>query len=323
MSRPSRSVPYLILLAVLVSGSIVTAQAGSQRMIAAANVTVRQTPSPQAPVVAQLPLGTEVAEAGDADADKTWVRILTPDGKDGWVLANLTRPIDPFWKWQTQEALIAERLARKGDGFRALVELVSFIERIADTFTDPDARARMDLYRLKALQQALSAIPISHDKRDPYASWLNRYTTWISYSEPGGRWLVANDAIWKVHDARVNTAAADEIAWLSVTVGLGGECEGYVPCYVEWRNRLQGEYLRRYPRGAHAAEAVAAIGQTAALLNASARLPNSAYSFDAKADCKPLVESLDALKVVLGHAPSSPARQTTLENLAAIGQRCQ
>ena len=322
MSRMVSHLSALIVFANLAAGSIAASQPARARIIAAANVTVREGPSPQAPAVAQLPLGTEVTEAGDADLDKTWVRIVTPDRKDGWVLANLTRPLDAYWKWQTQEKVITDRLARTGDGFAANVELVNYIERIGDTFTDPDGRARIDLYWLRAAQQTLSSLPSNAAGREPYRAWLNRYQSWIAYSEPGAVWLVRNDAIWKVHDTRAGTAAADDIAWLTVTVGLGGECEGYLPCYFEWRNRLQGEYLRRHPAGAHAAEAVAAIGKTAALFSAPAtKLP--ADSFDPAQDCAAFLVSLDALKNAVEKAQGASDRDATLTALSAFRKRCQ
>ncbi len=320
MSYLSRPRPLILLPWLLVAGAIVAASGASLRIIAAANVTVRQRPLPDAPSVVQLPLGTEVAEAGDADLDKTWVHIVTSDGKEGWVIAGLTRPLDASWKWETQEQVIADRLARKGDGFRADVELVNFIERIADSFSDADGRARMDLYRLEALERALAAVPPGGANREPYASWLARYREWAVYNEPAGKWLVANDAVWRVHDQRASTAAADDIAWFATSAGLAGECEGHMPCYVEWRNRLQGEYLRRHRAGAHAAEAVAAISRTAELLSAPPA-QRSAYSFDPGADCAPLAASLDGLRKAV-EASGAPDRDATLTKLAALRKQC-
>jgi len=43
-----------------------------------------------------------------------------------------------------------------------------------------------------------------------------------------------------MHEKHRGTAAADDIAWFFVVNGLYGECEGDVPCYVDWENRLHG-----------------------------------------------------------------------------------
>jgi hypothetical protein len=318
----SHSVTALVTsIAATASVLIATAQEPAVRLVGAANVTIRQGPSAQAAAVVSLPLGTEVRQAGDNDLDKTWVHITTPDGREGFVLARLTRPLDPFWTWQTHEQLIVERLGRKGDGFPAAVELVSYIERIADTFSDPDGRARIDLYRLKALQLALAAVP-SGRRREPSNSWLTRYEDWAAYDEPGGRWMLRNDAIWKVHDAHARSPLADEIAWLSVTNGLGGECEGYLPCYFGARNALQGEYLRRHPTGVHVMEAVAAIGSTARLFHVPAD-EGSAYRFERAADCAPLTRELDALESAIQRAAAAPDRDGAIAALTAVRALCR
>ena len=322
MSRPFRPFPSLIFVFVFAAGLVDASRAASLRLIAAANVTLRQKPSPQAEAVTRLPLGTEVAEAGDADLDRTWVHVVTADGKDGWVLANLTRPLDAYWKWQTQEQVIVERLARKGDGFPADVELVDFIERIADSFTDADARARMDLYRLQALQETLAAVPPGRSEREPYASWLARYKDWTVYDKAAGAWILDAGAIWKVHDQRADRVAADDIAWFAASAGAGGECAGYLPCYFDSRNHRQGEYLRRHPAGAHAAEAVSEIGRTAILLGAPAG-PRSAYRFDPREDCGPLSAPLGALERAVENAMGAPERDATLMSLAALGKPCR
>jgi hypothetical protein len=97
-------------------------------------------PSPDASAIAQLALGTEVADAGPAGLDKTWVRVKLPDGREGWLQARLTKPLDPVWRWPVFDEIIASRLGRKGDGFPSNAEFVAFIERVA--ITDADGRAR-------------------------------------------------------------------------------------------------------------------------------------------------------------------------------------
>ena len=48
-------------------------------------------------------------------------------------------------------------------------------------------------------------------------------------------------------------------ACVAVENGYPGECEGYIPCYANIMNWLDGEYLRRHPRGVHASEVVAQV----------------------------------------------------------------
>src|SRR5439155_15591120 len=74
-------------------------------------------------------------------------------------------------------------------------------------------------------------------------------------NEIGANWLLAREHILGLYETYSTTAAADDIAWLLATNGIRGECEGDVPCYVSWKNQLEGDYLRRQPAGRHADEA--------------------------------------------------------------------
>lgn len=267
-------------------------KASVARITAATNVTLRALPSATAAAVAQLPLGTEVTDAGPSGLDRTWVRVKMADGREGWLRGDLTRPLDRAWRWPTFDRIISERLNRKGDGFAAQAELVAFVERVTPEYTDAEGRARIDLARLRAVQAALGAIPFRGDQREPYGSWLKARSAEVTYDEPAGRWLLASATIWDLQAKHASTATADDLAWFAVMNGLPGECEGYIPCYLRWRNRLQGEYLRREPAGRHVEEAIALVKQTADELSGR-RLDT--YDFERARDCKDLTASLDAL----------------------------
>jgi len=296
--------------------------ADTARITAAANVTLRQTPSPDASAVAQLALGTEVTDVSPNGLDKTWIRVRLADGRDGWILSNLTRPLDPFWRWPTFDRIITERLTRKGDGFGSAVELVDFIDRVSGEYTDPDGRARIDLNRLHAVSAALSAIPSGvRGRREPYTSWLATRKDMVVYDEPGGRWMLADGPIWDLHTRHLATTSADEIAWFAVTNGLGGECEGVLTCYLSSLNRLHGEYLRRQPDGRHAADAVLALEKAAGLFSERPK-ENQAYDFVAARDCRELLTSLDALTAAVTNTRVTP-RADTIASLSALRRRCQ
>jgi hypothetical protein len=281
-----------VALSLLIGQSV--AEAGQIRITAVSNATLRAMPASGAEVVAELPLGTELDNAGPAGLDKTWVRVRLADSREGWVLASLTRTLDPAWRWPVYDEIIGTRLARRGDGFPARAELVTFIERVAPEYTSSEGRAAIELARLRATRSALEAIPFGSARREPYASWLGARSDDVVYDEPGGQWILASAPVWAQHARHWGTQAADEIAWLAATNGLPGECEGHVSCYVDVRNRLEGEYLRREPDGRHADEAVAAVTRTVGLIIAPAT-PRQAWQFDTTRDCRKLVESVDAL----------------------------
>ncbi len=308
-----------VALSFLISQS--AAEAGQIRITAVANATVRAMPAADADVVAEVPLGTELDDAGPAGLDKTWVRVRLADSREGWVLASLTRTLDPVWRWPVYDEIIRRRLARSGDGFPARAELVAFVERVAPEYTSPEGRAAIELARLRAIRSALEAIPFGGARREPYASWLGERRGGVVYDEPGGRWILASEPIWALHARHWGTAAADEIAWLAATNGLPGECEGYVSCYVDIRNRLQGEYLRREPDGRHAGEAVGIVMRTVGLIVAPAA-PHQAWQFDTTRDCRELTASVDAL-IDAAQGTVVAARETAIAGLQSLRAFCQ
>ena len=322
-ARPFTVVTAFVVGSFLVRPSFVThaaAPADPMRITIAANVTLRAMPAAEAAAVAQLPLGSELRDVGPSGLDKTWLHVRTLGAEQGWVQASLTRPLDPVWRWPVFDRIIAERLARTGDAFPAQAELVAFIERVAPEYTDPDGRARIELARLRGLSAALRSIPFGGGRREPYAAWLSGRTGEVTYDEPGGRWMLANTAIWSLQAQHAATASADDIAWLAVTNGLAGECEGHLPCYLSARNQLEGEYLRRNPDGRHAGKAVAAVKQTADVLLVP---PDGkmAYAFDRSRDCRDVTTSVEALAAAIAGTKIGD-RDTALASLGRVKELC-
>jgi hypothetical protein len=325
MFRSFRPFPFLFLFTFLFAVSHTSTGRASAtdavRLTAAANVTVRLQPESSSSVVAQVPLGTELVDTGPAGLDKTWVRVSLADGREGWVLSNLTRPLDRNWPWPAFDAIIADRLGRKGDAFPALVELIAFIERVTPQYTDPDGRARVEFARLRAMSAAAKAIPFRGGSREPYASWLKARGAQVVYDEPGGKWMLTARTIWETQNRIESAAIADEVAWFAVTNGLGGECEGRLACYFDRRNRLHGEYLRIFPNGRHAAEAVGIVKDTADQVSAPAK-PAEAFRFDRSRDCRDVMTTLDALTAAI-QATRVSQRDAAIASLGSVRRVCQ
>ena len=311
----------LTILSSTVLGAALSGAADPVRITAAANVTLRQAPNPGASAVAYLPLGTEVTEAGPPGMDKTWVHVRLADGREGWLLASAARPIDPRRRWPVIEQIVQDRLGRRGDSFPALVELADFVERVSRDVPDAETDARFDLYRLRAVSAGLAAIPFRKADRDPYLSWLDRHKALAVYDEPGGRWILANAAVWQAHDRHPDAAAADDLAWLTVTNGLPGECEGVVTCYLDWQNRLPGEYLRRHPSGRHADAAVLSIKETVDRLLAPAPA-HALQAFSRDQDCRALTATVAALSSAVS-AARAVNRDETLQSLKVLNGWCK
>ena len=172
----SRSVRVRFVLIPILFCSFVVLHAASSadatRITAVANVTLRELPAAASPAVAQVPLGTEIVEAGPAGLDKAWIRVRLSDSREGWVQSSLTRTLDPVWRWPVYDRIVSDRLGRKGDSFASSAELVAFIDRVLPEYTDADGRARMELSRLRAVSNALQAVPGRAWQREPYAAWV-------------------------------------------------------------------------------------------------------------------------------------------------------
>jgi hypothetical protein len=329
MFRPSSSSrPILFLstciLILLIAGDRTGLAASDRdrvRITTAANVTLRALPSATAGVVTQVPLGTELADSGLAELDTRWIRVSAADGREGWVLSSLTKPLDRQWPWPTYDAVIADRLRRKGDGFPALTELVAFIERVAPEYTDPEGRAGVEFARLQAIASAAQSIPFRGGAREPYASWLKARSNHVRYNEPGGRWMLSAETIWDVHGRIASASIADRVAWFAVTNGLGGECEGHLVCYLDRRNRLQGEYLRLHPSGQYVSEAVGVLKDTTDEMAAPAK-PQDSFHFDRGSECRSLNAALDALTSAV-QGTRAGTRDATLASFAALRRICQ
>jgi hypothetical protein len=292
----------LFLLVLIVSG-VTPDIASSQTLITAAtNVRLRSEPDTGSAILAMLPLGTEL-ELAESIRRGGWISVRTTGGDEGWIDESLTVPVSDSTYPQVIRDLITARLNREGDGFVARAELVAFIEIALERDWSVDDRAWLELQRLHALAATLGTIPFYRTRWDDrLTSWIEARAAEIDYSEPGGHWLMNRDMILDRHDRYRSTPAADEIAWFAVQNGLSGECEGFLVCYLEWSDRLEGEYLRRQPAGAYVEEAAARVQRVSEYYRS---ITDVSDVFDAQRECAALHNAVASLEAaVLGSTAS-------------------
>lgn len=294
--------PTLTLFAV--TPEIVTSQA---LITSAANVRLRSAPDPKSPVLAMLPLGTDL-ELVESSRRGEWIPVRTRTGEEGWVAETLTLPVSDSTYSEVIRGLITARINREEDGFVAKAELVGFTERALERDWTVEDRAWFELQRLHALAAALWTVPFNRARWDDrLTSWIAARAAEISYDEPGGRWLINRDMIVGLQDKYDSTAAADELAWFAVQNGLSGECEGFLVCYLQWSDTLEGDYLRRQPAGRYVEEAAARVERAIEYYKSISDLSKI---FDAERECAALnrlVASLDA-----GLRGSTAAQRVTI-----------
>jgi len=294
------------LFVVTLVATVATRAADEWRITSASNVRLRRAPATNGSIAAELPLGTNLVVLERTHEGDPWFQVKTDDGLNGWVLGRLTAPLDPERRASTIESIVLDRLpnlpqlsggrSRIGQSFSARVQLFDLIERTAAELTDREVQARFALYRLRAMDHVLAAVPFRGGEREPYRGWIEAHESAVTYNEPGGLWMVGDWYIKQAHETHRGTAAADDIAWFLAQNGLRGECEGDVPCYLNWTNQLDGEYLRLYPAGRHADESTGHVARrlNAAMDNLEA-FPLVLKEFDPANRCDALHASLDPL----------------------------
>jgi hypothetical protein len=238
--------------------------ASEHRFTNGSGVRVRASPSASAAEVARLPIGTvlqiqERSERPETIGGKSdhWYRIGLEKGKTGWVFGAFTTRFEPTSVTKAYVALFRERSTVDATPFADRADLADLLGRaIAGAPSKEDAAAAAHAEWL-ALRWTLAAIPFPKHDTDPFAGWIRRQGEKLVYSEPAGEWFLNASRIWITSEGAAGTAEAEEIAWLAATTPLPGECEGYAPCYVSILNACEGRYLASYPKGRHAAEAIA------------------------------------------------------------------
>lgn len=136
-------------------------------------------------------------------------------------------------------------------GFEEASKLAAAVKVAATSATDPEIKGELETDYLRALQMALSALPMEPDKvaAEPYASWLKAQGERVFQDEISGLWMVPANEYWTLADTYKDAAVGDAIAFQATNAPMGGECEGQMSCNSIASLRAEGEYLKRFPKG--------------------------------------------------------------------------
>lgn len=316
MPRLAGQTLFPVVVALILPSLVLAQDAG--RFTSASNVRVRTEPVDSAAVVVTLPLGTSLVGVETGGEDRAWLRVRTADGKEGWVLTRLTRRFEAEHRLDVIEQIVGERVARKGDSFAARAEVVGLVERTISETTDAERGGRLALLWIHAMRGAASSLPAKHRLSGSTAAWVEAQKSVVWWNEVGANWMLSLEALQELHKQHRTTSSADAIAWSMVENGLGGECEGYLPCYVERANLLEGEYLRRHPNGRRVDDAVAGVEKATAFWLTRLDKPDA---FAPDKDCEELKESLTPLRAAIA-ATKATGRDATLEKLDVMNRKC-
>jgi Bacterial SH3 domain len=289
----------VLIFAACASGALAQTQtptqiqtpAGASRITTAASVRLRATPDTASGEVARLQLGSVVRELERSQArskvgasEDFWYMVSAADGARGWVFGGLTAPFDPARRDETYLRLSSDRLAAASPTFNDSVELVRFVERALKEVTRRGPRAELELARLRALARSLSAIPVV-EQTDAHKGWEAEHDQEIVYSEPAGQWYVRADLFWALQAKyRDLPDLAERAAWEAAGTPLPGECEGDLTCTLTYTSLTSGRYLKLYPRGPHAREALKGVEEVLNSVAEDSRSASPVYVVPAASD---------------------------------------
>lgn len=304
--------------------------ASKSRIIIASGARVRSAPNSGAGEAGRLQLGVVVRELERSGAKEKvgaaedfWYRVAAPGGVEGWVFGALTAPFDESRRAAIYRKLAGDRL-KTGDeastaSFAEQTDLVAFLARAASEVKGREERGEFELLRLLALHAALASVPIDKQGEQPYQSWLKTNEPQIVYSEPAGQWFVRADLLWDLQKKYADLPLGERIAWEASQIPLPGECEGYLPCYMHLYTMTEGNYLKLYPRGAHAGEALGKIADSLAETVKSLSSPNNPFEVPetGRVELRQLISRLRAQISTSPHAN----RARALRQLDALARR--
>ena len=180
---------------------------------------------------------------------------------------------------------------------------------------DRQKQAEAEYERLIELRTALGEIPFGGGEKEPHASLIKKHEDEVVYHEPAGQWIVRSEAFWDLAGKYKDLPIADEIAWTAAENPLPGECEGYIPCAVEWTRRTSGRYLEMFPNGKQSGAALENISGLLADLEPGSE--NSGTWPEEAEEMAELNKSLEELADIVAKT-SGPQKDTILADIEKI-----
>ncbi len=239
-----------------------------QRIIIKSAVNMRSESKLNARRVGQLKFGTVVKELARSNSQEKigrskdyWYQIEKPNGKKGWVFGSMSIPFDAKQKSEIYLQIAQKRLQKKLN-WSNQIDLLDFLTRAKEEVQFPaETAVELALLHLSSLQKTLEQVEMDKQNKPPYAAWLKKQEQGqlIFYNEIGGNWIINADVFWRLHEAYYPLPVAESIAWAGANAPLGGECENFLECALEWTNSTTAKYLKYHPTGEQVGKALEQI----------------------------------------------------------------
>ncbi|MCK5522309.1 MAG: LysM peptidoglycan-binding domain-containing protein [Thiomargarita sp.] len=239
-----------------------------QRIMIKTNVNMRSKHKLNARRVGQLKFGTVVKELARSNrqvkigsSKDYWYQIEKSNGKTGWIFGSMSIPFDAKQKGEIYLQIAQKRLQEKLNGSNQ-IDLLDFLTRAKEEIQFPvEIAVELALLHLSSLQKTLEQLDMDKQNKPPYVAWLKKQEQeeLIFYNEIGGNWIINPDVFWRLHEAYYPLPVAESIAWAGANAPLGGECENFLECSLEWTNRTTAKYLKYHPTGKQVGKALEQI----------------------------------------------------------------
>jgi hypothetical protein len=310
-----------ITLAVSVCAQEVKLSAAQSKITTASAVRVRIGPEVAAEEITRLKLGTVVSAVARTAEDSEiggkkdyWYRINLPGAQSGWIFGGLLKDYSTARREETFREIIGERLKAESMSFDDGIDLYNFASNAVVQTKSLKLKGEFELLKLLALSRSLNGIPFDKRERAPYRDWLRAHEPETVYSEPSGDWLVRSELFWNLERKYHGVPIAERIAWEAAQNPLPGECESDEVCQFLYVNVTEGQYLRLYPNGAHAGEALKNLEEALASEELASTLKSKSRDNYAVMQREDLIKALAGLRLTLSKS-SSPENTALLKKL--------
>jgi hypothetical protein len=234
-------------------------QAQARWIVTGSNVRVRQSADVSSAEITKVGIGTLLTQQGISaqkvqigNAQDYWYKVDAGGGKVGWIFGSFIKPFTASQKENIYMEMVRLRLSSASVNFADEVDLAKFLDRAIREVVTPANKAELNLARLQTLARASEKITYENYNTDPYKAFLANYKDTIFQDEVSANFYVNSRKYWELAEKSKALSIGEKVAFIAAEAPLGGECEGYVPCYVGFMNMTYGRYLKMYPRGVNA-----------------------------------------------------------------------
>lgn len=257
---------YLFLTSLPITIYATQSITSNERITTASGVKLRNLPQSKAQEVTRLRLGTVVTVVGTSTSKEKigtsedfWYSVKTADGKTGWLFGSFTAPFDASKREQTYLKLAQDRLKLENKTFGDLVDLHAFLTQAVTEVKTINIVAELDFLRLQVLEDSLSTIPYEDEKNNPYSIWIKNNEKDIYNDELVSSWFVKPERFKELAKKYHGLPITQRLIWAAFESEPKNKCELDLFCWVDTTIPIYVGYLKLYPNGENATEALNSV----------------------------------------------------------------